>query len=85
MTLRTIGDAPRTITTTPKAIVEWERHMKTKISRAEIGMEDLCFMAYESLRATGSVVVPFDVWLASVEEIDFQDGADSTVPTAPAP
>lgn len=82
---RTTGNPPSTITTTPKVMVEWERHMKTKATRADVGIEDLCFMVWESLRTAGTTVPPFDVWLSTVEDLDVADGADQTVPTGAAP
>jgi hypothetical protein len=83
---RMSGDTVRTVTTTPKVMVEWERHMKTKATRAEIGIEDLSFMVWECLRSTGTVVPTFDVWLNNLEELDVADGgADQTVPTGAAP
>jgi hypothetical protein len=84
ISFRTTGDSSRTVTTTPKVMVEWERAMKTKATRADLGIEDLCFMVWECLRSTGTTVPTFDVWLATVEELDVVDGTDSTVPTEPA-
>ena len=59
----------------PKTIVAFERHFKTGLSQAfvkEQKSEHLYWLAWESERATGNVVKPFDQWLDTVEMVDIK-------------
>lgn len=66
----TDGDVQEVICIVPD-FVAWERFSKRKISDlvAGIGMEDLAFLAHNSLKRQGQVK-PFDGWINTVAEID---------------
>jgi hypothetical protein len=85
----TAGES-RLCTTSIATIVKWERLYRRKISSmAEgIGAEDLCFFAYESTRAAGTVVpATLDLFIEQLEtmpQIVEDDTANPTQPAAPA-
>lgn len=69
------------------AVVQWERKYKTKISQAAdgMGLEDLAYLAYESLKTSGHTVpAAFDDFVRQVEDIDVLDSATER-PTREAP
>ena len=73
------GDGPQEVITNLWAVVQWERKYKTKASNMGqgVGMEDLAYLAYESLKTTGHVVpVVFDDFLKRLVSLDVheQDG-----------
>lgn len=69
---------------TPKVIVSFERHFKMGLQAAFVDnqhMEHTFWLGWESERAAGHVVKPFDSWLddvASVELIDESVPLDAT-------
>lgn len=50
------GEGMETVSTTPRAIIEWERKTKSKISNLSngIGLEDLAMLAWFTLGTPGS-------------------------------
>ena len=64
-----------TFTVRPKTIVAFERHFKTGLSQAfvkEQKSEHLYWLAWESERATGNVVKPFDQWLDTLVSVGIE-------------
>lgn len=55
--------------------IAWERHSKSKTSELVngIGIEDMAFLAYNSIKRTGAKIKPFDGWINDVEEIEAFD------------
>lgn len=75
------------ITTNLWAVVSWERKYKTKISQAaeSMGLEDLAYLAYESMRSSGHVVpAVFDDFIKRVDDIEVLD-TETPRPTHGAP
>lgn len=75
------GEGPQTVTTTPGAIIEWERKTKqklTKVDQVGLGLEDIAFMAHASLRRQGTVVPPFDKFCDQL--VDVTVGEDTSDP-----
>jgi hypothetical protein len=69
------------------AVVQWERKYKTKISQAaeSMGLEDLAYLAYESLKTSGHTVPAlFDDFIRKVDDIDVVD-SETERPTQGAP
>jgi hypothetical protein len=69
------------------AVVQWERKYKTKISQAaeSMGLEDLAYLAYESMKTSGHTVpAVFDDFVRRVDDIDILD-ADTERPTQGEP
>lgn len=65
------GRPPRPVTVTPAAWVRWERKFKTKIGNLErdgIGVEDMAYLAYESMTADDRPAT-FDSFVAELVEI----------------
>lgn len=82
----TIDSTPAEAVTNPFSVMGWERKYKTKISRISedgLGMEDLLYLCWEAVKATGTVVPPFEVWAATVEKIRTV-GDDESNPTKAA-
>lgn len=78
---------PIEVTSNLWAVVQWERKYKTKISQAaeSMGLEDLAFLAYESLRSAGHVVpAVFDDFVKKTEDIEVLD-SEAGRPTQGAP
>lgn len=52
--------------------IAWERHSKSKTSELAngIGIEDMAFLAYNSLKRKGEKIKPFDSWINEIEEIE---------------
>lgn len=73
------GEGPTTVTTTPGAIIEWERKTKQKLTKIEevgLGMEDIAFLAHASLRRAGHVVPDFTKFCDNLKDITLGDGED---------
>jgi hypothetical protein len=69
------------------AVVQWERKYKTKISQAaeSMGLEDLAYLAYESLKTSGHTVpAVFDDFIRKVDNIDVLD-SEAARPTQGEP
>jgi hypothetical protein len=69
------------------AVVQWERKYKTKISQAaeSMGLEDLAYLAYESLKTSGQTVpAVFDDFIRKVDNIDVLD-SETARPTQGEP
>lgn len=82
----TIDSHTADVVTNPFAVMQWERKYKTKISRISdegLGIEDLLYLCWEAVKASGTVVPPFDVWAANVETIKTV-ADDEGSPTSPA-
>jgi len=65
------------------AVVQWERKYKTKISQAaeSMGLEDLAYLAYESMKTSGMTVpAVFDDFIRRVDDIEVLD-AETDRPT----
>ena len=80
------GDGPKEVTTNLWAVVQWERKFKTKASQMAngVGMEDLAYLAWESLKTTGETVPAlFDDFLKRLESIDVHE--QEANPTQGAP
>lgn len=62
------GEGLEKVTTTPRAIIEWERKTKSKISKLTegIGLEDLALLAYFTLGSPGG----FNDFMDSLVDID---------------
>jgi hypothetical protein len=77
-----LGEGPLDVTTSLFTIVEWERKMRTKISRIQedgLGAEDLLFMAFTQLKVEKTVTLPpsFDDFCKRVIALDvINDEAD---------
>lgn len=74
MTIRVdIGDGPQDIQTNLWAVVAWERKYKTKASHmaTAAGMEDLAYLAYESMRQQ-KITVPavFDDFIKKIVSLE---------------
>lgn len=67
------------------AIVEWERKYKTKVG-ADLGLEDLLFLAYTQLKAEKTVILPptFDDFCRKVTTLTTSSGDDDPRPTGAA-
>lgn len=70
-----IGEGPFEVTTTLFSVVEWERKMKRRastIATEGIGVEDLAFLAYATIKAKGEIVLPatFDDFVKKLVDID---------------
>lgn len=70
-----IGQGPIVFTTTLSAVVEWERKMNRRsstIATQGIGIEDIAFMAYATLKEQGEVVLPpvFDDFVKRLIDIE---------------
>lgn len=49
----------------------WELETKQKMASAELGMSDLLFLAYQSIKRTSSKPVkPLDAWCDGVAEVE---------------
>jgi hypothetical protein len=69
------------------AVVQWERKYKTKISQAaeSMGLEDLAYLAYESLKTSGQTVpAVFDDFIRKVDNIEVLD-SETARPTQGEP
>jgi len=78
-------DANREVITTPFAIIAWERQYKRSIGDGNgLSMEDLAFLCWEAVKASGEVVPPFDHWAAGLRSINLESG-DESRPTSPEP
>lgn len=76
-----IGQGPVKCETTLSAIVEWERRMKRRastISTDGIGIEDIAFMAYATLKEKGEIVLPpvFDDFLKRLIDLEIVEEGD---------
>lgn len=62
------GEGLEKVSTTPRAIIEWERKSKSKISELAngIGLEDMALLAYFSLGSPGS----FNEFMDSLLDIE---------------
>lgn len=72
----TVSGERKEVSTNLWAIVQWERKYKAKISQAAeaMGLEDLAYLAYESLKTSGEVVpAVFDDFIRKVEDIEVLD------------
>jgi len=81
-----IDDTPNQVVTNPFSVMAWERKYKTKISRISddgLGIEDLLYLCWEAVKASGVVVPPFEIWAATVQTIRTV-GDDENTPTSPA-
>lgn len=79
----TIDSITNDVVTGPFAVMQWERKYKTKISRIAddgLGIEDLLYLCWEAVKASDTVVPPFEVWAATVSEIKTVD-SDEGNPT----
>ena len=69
----TTSDETYEVVTNLAVIIAWERKFKAKASSlaANIGMEDLAFMAYEAVKLSGRTYPPtFDAYIKSLEGIE---------------
>lgn len=76
-----LGDGPFEVTTTLYSVVEWERKMKrraSEIATSGIGVEDLAYLAYVTIKLLGTVVVPpvFDDFVKRLVSIDVVEELD---------
>jgi hypothetical protein len=79
----TIAGQRTEVSTNLWAIVQWERKYKAKISQAAeaMGLEDLAYLAYESMKTSGETVpAVFDDFIRKVDEIEVLD-AETERPT----
>jgi hypothetical protein len=71
----------------PWVVMLWERKYKTKASRIMsegLGLEDMAFMAYESLKAKKVDVPPtFDLFAMTITDLEVE--GDDATPTEAAP
>jgi hypothetical protein len=83
LNVTTTGNPPVPVVVTPAAWIRWERRNKSKVSNMErdgIGMEDMAYLAYESLPGDGRPAT-FDEYVVTLVEIS--PGAPER-PTSPA-
>lgn len=62
----------------PFEFIAWERKTKRKTSdlAANIGLEDLAYLAWASIRRGGEAAPDFDVWLEDLDSIELGDVPD---------
>ena len=87
MTIRyTRGQEVAEVQTSLPVIVAWERKFRAKASQLgqNVGMEDLCYLAFEASKRAG-IVVPaeFDRFVESVTDLEVVNDEDEN-PTPPA-
>ena len=69
----TTADETYEVVTNLAVVIAWERKFKAKASSlaANIGMEDLAFMAYEAVKTTGRTYpATFDSYIKTLEGIE---------------
>jgi hypothetical protein len=77
-----LGEGTFQVTTTLYSVVEWERKFKrraSEIATSGIGVEDLAYLAYVTIKLQGNVVIPpvFDDFVKRLVSIDVVDDQDS--------
>jgi hypothetical protein len=76
-----LGEGPFNVTTTLYSVVEWERKFKrraSEIATSGIGVEDLAYLAYVTIKLQGTVIVSpaFDDFVKRLVSIDVVDDQD---------
>lgn len=67
----TIDGEEHVLPVKPRSVVAFERQFKMGLSKAfntDQKMEHVYWLGWESMRASGIAVKPFDTWLDSVDE-----------------
>lgn len=67
------------VVATPPDFVAWERRTKRKTSDLAtlgVGVEDLAFLAWSSIRRRGEAAPDFDDWLDGLDAIEMVDTPD---------
>lgn len=73
------GGKTREVIATPPDFIAWERRTKRKTSDLAtlgVGVEDLAYLAWASIRRGGEAAPDFDVWLEELEAIEMIDTPD---------